>query len=210
MKSFFSFLFILSISPTAFAEATVQDLQHGWAIANYKSVDDNIKPSFIRLIEQAESAVAANPDDPELLIWQGIIKSTYAGKAGAMGGALGFLKAARASLEKAIEIDDMAMAGSAYTSLGALYYQVPGWPISFGNNKKARSHLEKALTINPDGLDSNYFYGDFLFEEKEYTDAKRVLNKALNAAPRPGRELADQGRRDEIKTLLEKIDKKLG
>ena len=210
MKSFFSFLFILSISPTAFAEATVQDLQHGWAIANYQTVDDNVKPSLMRLIEQAESAVTANPNDPELLIWQGIINSTYAGKAGAFGGALGFLKAARASLEKAIEIDDMAMAGSAYTSLGALYYQVPGWPIAFGNNKKARSYLEKALTINPDGLDSNYFYGDFLYEEREYADAKQVLNKALNAAPRPGRELADQGRRDEIKTLLVKIDKKLG
>lgn len=208
MRSINSFFFLLLIGPVAFAEVTVQDLQHKWAIANYQTADEGLKAIFTSLIDQAKSAVASNPDDPELRIWQGIIQSTYAGKAGGFG-ALGLIKAAKKSLEKAIELDDMAMAGSAYTSLGALYYQVPGWPLAFGSNKKARKFLEKALTINPDGLDSNYFYGEFLYEEKEFKGAMQALNKALKAAPRPGRKLADQGRRDEIKSLLEKINKKL-
>lgn len=208
MKMLISIFFILLICPIVFAEVSVQELQHEWAIANYQTAKDDVDAAFVSLIDQAEAAVAANPGNAELLIWQGIIKSSYAGKAGGFG-ALGVIKAARRSLEKAIKIDDTAMAGSAYTSLGALYYQVPGWPISFGSDKKARKMLEKALSINPEGLDSNYFYGEFLYEEKEFTGAKQALNKALNAAPRPGRPLADQGRREEIKSLMEKIDKKL-
>ena len=99
-------------------------------------------------------------------------------------------------------IDELAMQGSAYTSLGALYYQVPGWPIAFGNDKKARKFLEKAVSLNPDGIDSNYFYGDFLLQQKEYVAAKIAFEKALAAPDRPGRALADSGRREEIRSRL--------
>ena len=58
-----------------------------------------------------------------------------------------------------------ALDGSAYTSLGTLYYKVPGFPIGFGDHKKARQLLEAALKVNPDGIDSNYFYGEYLFDE---------------------------------------------
>jgi Tfp pilus assembly protein PilF len=115
------------------------------------------------------------------------------------------VKAARRSLEKAIAIDPMALDGGAYTSLGALYYQVPGWPVAFGDDRKARELLEQALKINPNGIDSNYFYGDFLAREKEYAAARAALEKALRAPDRPARALADAGRRDEITTLLASI-----
>ncbi len=209
MKALVTFLAFLLISPTAFADITVQDLQHRWAVANYETPEDDIDSTFSSLIEDARSAVSQNQNDPELYIWLGIIQSTYAGKKGGLG-ALGLVKEARASLEKAMELDDMAMSGSAYTSLGALYYQVPGWPVAFGSNKKARPLLEKALAINPNGIDSNYFYGAFLFEEKEYQKAKEALIHALAAKPRPDRALADKGRREEIQKLIEKINEKTG
>jgi Tfp pilus assembly protein PilF len=82
-------------------------------------------------------------------------------------GALSLVKQARTNLEKAIEIEPNALQGSAWTSLGALYYQVPGWPIGFGDKDKADEMLKKALAINPDGIDPNYFYGDYLLKEKE-------------------------------------------
>ena len=65
--------------------------------------------------------------------------------------------------------------GSVYTSLGSLYYQVPGWPIGFGSDKKAESYLKKALAVNPDGMDPNYFYGDFMLQEKKNYSEERVL-----------------------------------
>ena len=83
--------------------------------------------------------------------------------------------------------------------------KAPAWPISFGDNKKAESNLKQALAINPDGIDPNFFYGEFLFEQGKAAQAKTVLEHALNAAARPGREVADAGRRDEINVLLAKI-----
>jgi tetratricopeptide (TPR) repeat protein len=200
---------LLTLLLSAFVQAsfasTLQGLQADWAIANYQLTGDEQAAAFASLTKRAESAVREQPNDPELLLWEGIIKSTYAGKAGGLS-ALSLVKAAKSSFEKAMEINDGVMQGSAYTSLGALYYQVPGWPLAFGSDKKARELLEKALVMNPDGIDSNYFYGDFLVQQKDYTSARRVLQHALEAPQRPGREVADYGRRQEIKALLEKID----
>ncbi|MFW5386410.1 MULTISPECIES: hypothetical protein [unclassified Yersinia (in: enterobacteria)] len=47
------------------------------------------------------------------------------------------VKDAKVKLELAIKLDANALDGSAYTSLGTLYYQVPGWPIGFGDKKQA-------------------------------------------------------------------------
>ena len=44
--------------------------------------------------------------------------------------------------------------------------------------------------------------GDFLYRKGDHAGAKQALDKALKAPARPGRELADQGRRKEIESLL--------
>jgi Tfp pilus assembly protein PilF len=99
--------------------------------------------------------------------------------------------------------------GSAYTSLGTLYDRVPGWPIGFGDEDKADQLLRQALQVNPDGIDSLYFWGDHLSRQGLYVEAKAALEKARQAPPRPGRELADSGRQGEIEQLLLEVNKKL-
>ena len=89
-----------------------------------------------------------------------------------------------------------------------LYYKVPGWPVGFGDKAKARELLQKALTINPKGIDPNFFYAEYLVETKHADQAIPYLEKAMQAPARPGRQLADQGRREEAKALLEKITAK--
>jgi len=143
------------------------------------------------------------------LIWEAIIESSYAGAKGGLG-ALGLCKEARGNLEAALKLNPNALDGSAYTSLGTLYYKVPGFPVGFGDHDKARKLLKKALEINPNGIDPNYFYAEFLYEEGEYAQALQYLDKAAKAAPRPGRELADKGRRAEIATLTSQVKKELG
>ncbi|MNR48482.1 Tetratricopeptide repeat protein [compost metagenome] len=69
--------------------------------------------------------------------------------------------------------------------------------------------LQKALQLNPNGIDSLYFWGDHLYREQRYTEARTALQKALQAAPRQGRESADAGRRKEISALLADVNKKL-
>lgn len=204
-RSLLVLLFTFAVSFGVGADERLHELQSDWAVATYRLEGDRQEAMFEDLVERVDAAVEENPTDPDLLIWQGIIKSTWAGQRGGLG-ALGLVKAAKASLERAMELDDQAMNGSAYTSLGALYYQVPGWPIAFGDDKKARQLLQKAVSINPEGMDPNYFYGEFLFEEKQYDEARKRLEKALHAPARPGRDLADSGRKQEIRALLEKVN----
>ena len=182
---------------------TLARLQSRWAEVNYQLPEKQREAAFAELAAQAETEVRNNPA-AELLIWRGIILSTYAGAKGGLG-ALDLVKASKASLEQALAKNDQALEGSAYTSLGALYYQVPGWPVGFGDDDKAQAMLSKALTLNPDGIDPNYFYGDFLYRQERYADARVALLKAQAAKPRPGREVADQGRQAEIKALLDKV-----
>ena len=164
---------------------------------------------FTLVATEADAVVSRHPDNAAPLIWRGIIKSTYAGAKGGLG-ALSLAKSSKADLEAALAIDPQALDGSAYTSLGTLYCHVPGWPIGFGDDKKAEKLLLKALAINPDGIDSNYFYADYLIGKKRYQDARTYLLKAKTAAPRINRPLADAGRQKEISQALAVIEQKLG
>jgi len=187
------------------AMADVRELQDTWAEIMYHGATDAREHALEVLAETARQEVASHPDDAELLIWRGIIVSTYAGEHGGFS-ALGLAKEARASLEHALEIAPTALEGSAYTSLGSLYYKVPGWPVGFGNDKQAREYLAKALEINPTGIDPNFFMGEFLIESGEHANGRRYLETALAAPDRPGRTLADEGRRGEIRTLLGNLE----
>ena len=190
-------------------DARIAELQTGWAHVKYEvKGEDAQQQAMDSLAAMAKSVTAAHPGKAEPLIWEAIILSTEAGIKGGMG-ALSLVKDAKAKLEEAERINPAALDGSVSTSLGSLYYQVPGFPLGFGNDKKARAYLEKALVQNPDGLDSNYFYGDFLFRQGEYVKAREALTHALAAAPRPGREVADLGRREEINDILAKVEAKL-
>jgi tetratricopeptide (TPR) repeat protein len=190
-------------------ETGLADVQSGWAAANYQTQAGGPRvAAFEALSKRADALVKAYPGRAEPLIWQGIVLSTYAGAKGGLG-ALGLAKQSRAALEAAMKIDPEALQGSAYTSLGTLYYKVPGFPLGFGDRKKARQYLERALTLNPDGIDPNYFYGELLFEQDQYAPALEHLQTALRAPGRSGRELADEGRRGEIRELMAKIQTKL-
>jgi Tfp pilus assembly protein PilF len=80
----------------------------------------------------------------------------------------------------------------------------------FDNNARAEELLRMALQINPNGIDPNYFYGDFLLLQNRYNEARQIIQKALAAAPRAGRELADEGRRDEIRRRIQDIGQRTG
>lgn len=184
--------------------ADIAPLQQRWAEIQYQLPDNQKSAAFEALSAQAEQALAQEPDDAALLIWRGIILSSWAGAEGGLG-ALGKVKEAKSLFEHALQVDPQALQGSAYTSLGALYYQVPGWPIGFGDDEQAEALLQKALVLNPDGIDSNFFWADYLIDQKRYAEARTALLKAQAAAPRPDRPLADQGRQAEIRARLDKL-----
>lgn len=196
----------LLLVKTAFADfaGDLKHLQDRWAEINYQLEGNAQVTAFETLTSEANALVMNNPGSAEALIWSGIIKSTFAGAKGGLG-ALSLAKESKADLEKAITIDPNALQGSALTSLGTLYYSVPGWPVGFGDDDKAEELLKQALVQNPDGIDPNYFMGTFLVGQKRYAEARTYLEKAAKAAPRPGRALADSGRQQEIAAALADI-----
>jgi len=190
-------------------DASVHTLQHEWAMIKYKV--NGKKPQLAKfqvLADKAQQLTLASPNSAELKIWQAIILSTEAGVKGGMG-ALSLVKKARNLLLESQKINPNALNGSAYTSLGSLYYQVPGWPIGFGNDNRAESNLKKALAINPKGIDPNYFYADFLLDQDKPAEAIAVLKIALAAPKRANRPIADAGRRVEVQQLLKKAQAEL-
>jgi len=184
-------------------DAELAHIQQQWAISNYQTTSKAQKvQEFEALAAEAHRFVEQNPNRAEPLIWEGIVLSTYAGAKGGLG-ALALAKKSRAALEAALKIDGNALDGSAYTSLGALYSKVPGFPLSFGDDDKAQDLLVKALTINPYGVDPNFFYAQFLCERHECHKALRYLLRAAEAPARTGREIADEGRHQEVLALLD-------
>ena len=191
-------LLILLFPALSFADWVddMQYLQTEWANVKYKYDSSDQQKGFEKLLEQADLRLKNNPNQAEVLIWHAIIEASYAGSLSAINPtALGYVKNAKKDLEKAIELGGDILDGSAYTSLGSLYYQVPGWPLGFGDEDKANEYLKRGLEANPDGIDANYFYADFLIKKGEKEEAKIFLDKAKKAPSRPGRTVADQGRR---------------
>ena len=180
-------------------------IQRAWEKANYEAPNADAKSKSLEALSaRADAFVQRFPGHAEPLIWQGIVLSTYAGAKGGLG-ALSLAKKSRDSLLAALKLNPAALDGSAYTSLGALYYKVPGWPIGFGDKDKAAEFLRKGLEQNPEGIDPNFFYGELMFEEKKYADSMRYLEKARSAPARPERPLADSGRHAEIEALINRV-----
>jgi tetratricopeptide (TPR) repeat protein len=191
-------------------DAELLAVQQAWARVNYEMPPGDARnDAFEALEKRAEAFTHQNPARAEALIWEGIVESSYAGAKGGLG-ALSLAKEARGNLEAALKLDPTALDGSAYTSLGTLYYKVPGFPLGFGDHDKAGELLQRALKLNPNGIDPNYFYAEYLYEQGKYREALQYLDRATKAAPRPGRELADKGRHGEIAKLQAKVKEKLG
>jgi tetratricopeptide (TPR) repeat protein len=182
----------------------VADLQRDWEVIRYQTPAAEREKRFEALVVKAHQTSQTYAGRAEPLVWEGIIVSSLAGEKGGLG-ALGLVKQAKANYEQAIQTDPKALDGSAYNSLGVLYYKVPGWPVGFGDKAKAGDLLLKGLAINPQGIDPNYFYGEYLVETNRADQAVTYLERALQAPPRPGRTVADAGRREEARALLAKL-----
>lgn len=186
----------------------VRRLQTKWEAIKFGVPEGDEQTNQMNTLgEEADAVATRSPAVPEALIWDGIITSERASMASSFS-ALGFAKRARDILEQAYNLDPARMDAGATTSLGVLYYRVPGFPIGFGDKAKARQLLEQAVKLAPNGLDAWYFYGDFLYTQSEYPKAVEVFQHALKIPPHPDRPLWDKNRRLVIEELLAKIEEK--
>jgi tetratricopeptide (TPR) repeat protein len=185
-------------------DAALKELAQDWARVTYEMPTSQQDDAYSTLEAEGSALVEQYPKRAEPRVWQAIILSTHAGERGGLGG-LSMAKRARDLLQEAQKINPDVLHGSIYTTLGSLYYQVPGWPLGFGDKDKARELLQKSLQIDPDGIDANYFYGDFLNRTGDKAGAMTHLQKALVAPSRPDQPLADKGRRAQAQKLVDSI-----
>lgn len=203
----------LAAASPAFADsrfdAEMEALGRAWAHVNYEIRDPKAENlSAQSLAGQAEALARQNPGRAAPLAWQALALLCEADARHNLS-SLELVRTARHLLEEAARIDPDAIGpGVIYANLGALYAQMPGFPLGFGDSRKARLYFAKALAANPGGLDANYFYGDFLYRQGETLKATQALERALEASARPGRALADHGRQWEASELLAKIRRK--
>ncbi len=198
----------LNVAPVQAADAVaneVRRLQTTWEAIKFGIPEGEEQTNKMNALGEDADAVAARfPESVEIQIWDGIITSERASMA-SMFSALGLAKRARDILEQAYKTSPAKLDAGAPTSLGVLYYRVPGFPIGFGDKERARQLLEQAVKLAPTGLDAWYFYGDFLFEQKDYSKAAEAFRHALSLPQHPDRPAWDKNRRLVIEEKLSSI-----
>ena len=157
-------------------------LQQRWAAARYQASGDEQKNQLKKLADDADNFTKKYADKADGYLWAAVVRGSLAEAINGMS-ALGIVKEAKEKLEKSIAIDPKAEDGYAYGVLGLMYSKVPGWPVAFGDNKKAKEMLQKGLEVSPNGMNTNYFYADYLFNEGEYKKAQPYAEKAAQATP---------------------------
>jgi len=206
LKAAVAVALVLSLPSAALAGMTedVKAVNDGWAHIAYEVKGSSTQTKALdKLAKDAATLVVRYPGKAEPLLWQGIVTSEQANRANFLH-KLGLAKRARDLLAKAYAIDPKVAKGGAAMSLGVLYYKVPGSPIGFGDNEKAKKLLKEALALDPNGLDANYFYGDYLLDQGDKASARTFLQKALKAPHDASRPAWDAGRRREVQALLAK------
>jgi tetratricopeptide (TPR) repeat protein len=209
----FALIALLCLGGVALAatpEELVRPIRDRWAEIKYGFPQKERAAQYHALAMQARELAERNPYLAEPLVWEGI---ALGAEAEAKGGVEAYWLARKAqnSYEESLKLDEKALNGSAYAGLATLHARGLVWPFGIGarNQARAEKYFRKSLAINPQGIDPNFFYGEYLFSLYRLNEARVHLEIAMKAPSRPGRELADGGRREEILALLEKIEKDL-
>lgn len=189
-------------------QTDILNVARQWAQNKYLSKSDSERKHKMKALALKTSALVKRyPGRVEPLIWDGIVTSERASLTWGLT-ALNLATAARDKLKKAEKMDSKALDAGAPTSLGVLYYRVPGFPVGWGDTEKARHYLKEAITNAPNSRDAHYFYADFLYEQGDYSKAEQVLKKGLNLPAHPERPLWNRIFPRVMRSLLNKIQKK--
>lgn len=184
------------------------EMRQEWARVQFQIDDRKMRrDAFRALSERAVASLEQSPDDIELMTWTGIIFASLAGESRGTR-ALRNAKRARDILLDVEQRENGAPKNpSVLTALGILYHKTPGGALGFGDEKRALAYLERALVIDPDGVDTNYSMAVYLAAKKRYAEAMTFIERGI-ASPVSGGggSVAEQGRRKQLDELKWEVE----
>lgn len=206
MKKLLLIVFML-VSQLCFAESlkdSLKSIELEWAKIYYEQPKQKQQAGYAVLLDKLEALIKDHPNDADVIYWQGLIKASNAAHQNPVE-ALKAIHEVRDLLNKVITMNPKVMNGAAYIVLGTLYDKAPHWPIAFGDDAIAKKMLETALQINPNGVASNYFYGEFLLDHDEQQSAENYFKKVLSVPVRPEQPYPDHQLKHKAQIRLENI-----
>lgn len=174
----------------------------------FDAINEEKKDSRIKIyqksIDAADKAIQEDSKSVLAHFW----KAAAVGKQGLDIGVTKALKSARPmreSLEIVLGNDEKFEYGGAHRALGRLYYELPGWPLSFGDNDKALEHLKKSMNLFPDHLGNRIYYAQMLLKKGQKEEAK----KQIVYFRQNSKKLQFKKELEEYNEIADKLEKKL-
>ncbi len=143
---------------------------------------DERRRQYERGIDAGRKAVAILRDRPEGHFWMAANMGAMAESFGLLQG-LKYRGPVKAELETVLRLDRAYQQGSADRALGRWYMRVPG--LFGGSDQKSAEHLLQSLTYDPDNAASHYFLAETYLELHRPDDARRELQRVLEAPAAP-------------------------
>lgn len=181
------------------------ELEHRWAEIRYQIPEKQRLQAFNNELTE----IGKDPSDCQQSATYQLIQAMIKGSMAKLQNRLDALKMIRqieAHLQSSIKTDPTIMNGMSWTLLGLLYDKSPGWPFSIGDDKAAKHAYQKGLELNPEGINTNFYYGDFLRRKKKTEQARQYLMKASRSKQGNQSEIAYLGRMQDVKRALNKLD----
>jgi tetratricopeptide (TPR) repeat protein len=93
-------------------------------------------------------------------------------------GALSLVDQMETALQKAIQLDPKFDYAGPHRTLGLLYRDAPGWPMSIGSRSKAQQHLLKAVQLGPEYPDNHISLIESFIEWSDLKAARNAVARA--------------------------------
>lgn len=186
----------------------INNIESQWAVIYYEQNIEQKRKAYPLLIKRIHKLSKKYPEAVEPMIWEALVIATNAEFENPFK-ALESIDIAKKILEQSIQLDPESLDGAAFVILGTIFYSTPGWPISFGDYNRAEELLKKGIEINPNSIDSNYFYASYLLLKNNVSEAQKFFKLALKAPNRPEQLYADEQLKKEVLIALKNSEQRM-
>lgn len=161
-----------------------KDFESAWKLARARywlggHAEEKKRKAYLQSgIAAGRAAIAIAPDKPEGHFWVAANMGALAESFGLRQG-LKYRGDIKDALLTVLRLDPAYQQGSADRALGRWYYKVPG--LFGGSDRKSEQHLRKSLTYNPNSVASLFFLAETLIDLGKKDEARRALQKLLDA-----------------------------